>query len=122
MIYFIRSYNKFIKIGRSIDPSGRVKGLQTGSPIKLHVKAVLPGDFKTEKGLHELFSHLRANGEWFRYTDELKWYIRAIQDNPDVCNIKTLHKISLQMRLEAKSKRLGDNHKLSKRINKNCGV
>lgn len=116
MIYFVRSYNKFIKIGQSIDPKSRLKRLQTGSPIKLHVKAILPGDFKTEKGLHELFSHLNVNGEWFRYTEELKWFIRAIQENPNENNIKTLHNLSLQMRLMEKSKRLGKDHKLSKRI------
>lgn len=118
MIYFIRSYNQFIKIGRSIEPDSRRKTLQTGSPIKLKVKAVLPGDYKTEKGLHELFAHIRYNGEWFRYTDELKWFIRAIQDNPDLNNIKTLYMESQKMRIADKAKRLGTGHKLNKRLAK----
>jgi hypothetical protein len=118
MIYFIRSYNQFIKIGCSSEPDSRCKNLQTGSPIKLKVKAILSGDYKTEKGLHELFAHLRHNGEWFRYTDELKWFIRAIQDNPNLNNIKSLYMESQRMRISSKAKRLGKNHKLSKRLAK----
>ena len=116
MIYFIRSYNQFIKIGRSTEPDSRCKSLQTGSPIKLKVKAVLPGDYKTEKGLHEMFSHIRHNGEWFRYTDELKWFIRAIQENPELNNIKSLYMESQKMRISHKAKRLGSEHKLNKRL------
>ena len=116
MIYFIRSYNQFIKIGRSIDPEKRKDSLQTASPIKLRIKAILPGDSKTESGLHEMFSHLRGQGEWFRYTDELKWFLRAIQNNPTMHNIKSLYIESQKLRLLDKSSRLGQEHKLTKRI------
>lgn len=116
MIYFIRSYNQFIKIGYSSDPDYRKKCLQTGSPIKLHLQATMQGCFKTETGLHEMFSHLRTNGEWFKYTDELKWFIRAVVMNPDQTNIKSLYMESQKMRLTAKAKRLNENHKLNKRI------
>ena len=116
MIYFIRSYNQFIKIGYSADPDYRKKCLQTGSPIKLHLQATLPGCFKTESGIHDMFSHLRGNGEWFKYTDELKWFIRAIQKNPEQHNIKSLYMESQKMRISDKATRLGTNHKLNKRI------
>jgi hypothetical protein len=116
MIYFIRSYNTHIKIGYSSDPEYRKKALQTGSPVKLHLQATMPGEFKTETGLHEMFSHLRTGGEWFRYTDELKWFIRAVKDNTDEQNIKTLYMESQRLRLLAKSKRLDESHRLSKRI------
>jgi len=116
MIYFIRSYNKFIKIGTSVNSGRRLKELQTASPIDFKIKAVLDGSYKTEKGLHELFSHIRHKGEWFRYTDELKWFMRAIQENPETNNIKSLYMISQKMRIQAKAKRLGKNSKLSKRI------
>jgi len=42
--------------------------------------------------------------------------MRAIQENPEINNISELQKIALKMRLVAKSKRLGSNHKLSKRL------
>ena len=116
MIYFIRSYNEFVKIGTSINPTNRKKELQTSNPKKLHVQAIIEGSFKTEKGLHELFEHSKVRGEWFRYTEEIKWYIRAIKENPEMKNIYSLYKESQKMRLEAKAKRLGKNHKLYKRI------
>ena len=123
MIYFIRSYNEFVKIGTSIDPHSRKNGLQTANPKKLHIQAVLEGSYKTEKGIHDLFKKSRVRGEWFRYTEEIKWYIRAIQENPQVNNIDALYKESLKMRINAKAKRLGKSHKLSKRIkNYDCGV
>lgn len=117
MIYFIRSYNKFIKIGVSTEPIDRLKVLQTGNPTGLHLQATMLGEFQTEKGLHEMFSHLRAKGEWFRYTDELKWFIKTVKKNPGQTNIKSLYMESQKLRLSAKAKRLGPNHKLSKKIN-----
>ncbi len=116
MIYFIRSYNTHIKIGCSSDPEYRKKCLQTGSPIKLHIQATMPGEYQTETGLHEMFPHLRTKGEWFRYTDELKWFIRAIKKNTEEINIKTLYMEAQRMRIDAKSKRLGSEHKLTKRM------
>jgi hypothetical protein len=122
MIYFAKVDKKFIKIGTSYDVSGRMKSLQTANPFPLKVEAILEGSFQTENGLHELFKHLRYNGEWFRLTDELKWFIRAIQENPKEGNIYTLYRKSQQMRLNCKAKRLGKKHKLSKRIERICGV
>jgi hypothetical protein len=42
--------------------------------------------------------------------------MRAIQESPEINNIKSLYMISQKMRLRAKAKRLGKNSKLSKRI------
>ena len=118
MIYFIRSYNEFVKIGRSYDVQARIIGLQTGSPRKLKVMAVMEGHSQTEIGLHQMFEKHRAQGEWFRLTQELKWFIRAVQEHPSENNIKTLYKLSLQMRISAKAKRLGKTHKLAKELAK----
>ena len=120
MIYFLRSYNEFVKIGTSFQLDERVSKLQTSNPRKLHVQAVLEGSYQTEKGLHELFTKYRVRGEWFKYSEEIKWFIRAIQENPKMNNIYDLHKISLQMRIEEKAKRLDKkgNNKLSKKISK----
>lgn len=115
MIYFIRLENKFIKIGYSANPDERLKELQTGSPVKLHLQATMNGCFKTEKGLHELFNHLRMKGEWFRYTDELKMFIRVAKQKP-TANIKTLYSESQKLRIDIKANRLGKDHKLSKRL------
>jgi len=123
VIYFIRSYNEYVKIGTSVDPNERINSLQTASPKKLRVQAVLEGSYKTEKGLHDLFNKSRVRGEWFRYTEEIKWYIRAVKENPNVTNIHWLYRESQKMRIKAKAKRLGKDHKLSKRLRKyDCGV
>lgn len=116
LIYFIRSYNEFVKIGRSVDPEGRRNNLQTANPKKLHIVAVMDGESQTEAGLHEMFSHLRVRGEWFRYSQELKWFIRSIQMNPEVNNIKTLYMESQKMRIQYKAKRHGASSKLANRI------
>jgi hypothetical protein len=120
MIYFIRAYNQFIKIGYTTDLSSRIKQLQTSNAFKLHVKAVLPGCQKTEKALHRMFAHLTtgAHNEWFKYGEDLKWFMRAIQENPEVHNILELERIALQMRIQRKTNRLGKKHKLSKRLDK----
>lgn len=117
MVYFIRMGNKFIKIGCSDRPSFRLQELQTASPLKLHLQAVIEGNFQTEKGLHEMFSHLKTNGEWFRYTDELKFFIRMAKNLPNQ-NIKTIYNESQKFRIKSKSKRLGKKHKISKRLEK----
>jgi hypothetical protein len=118
MIYFLRSYNNHIKIGTSSQIDERVSTLQTSNPNKLHVQAILEGSFQTESELHSIFEKYRVRGEWFKYSEEIKWFIRAIQENPEINNIYTLHKKSLQMRIEAKAKRLKSkgNDKLFKKI------
>lgn len=121
MIYFIRSHNKYVKIGTSINIDQRFRELQGANPNRLHVQAVLEGSYKTEKGLHALFSKYRIrNTEWFKYSNELKWFIRAIQENSDDNNIKSLFRKSQEMRLLEKAKRLkrNGNEKLHERIKK----
>lgn len=119
MIYFVKSNgSSYIKIGTSIDVSGRVDSLQTANPKELKVKAILNGSFQTEKGLHELFSHIRVRGEWFKWTDEMQYFIRTIRDNPSVENIYSLYRLSMQLRLTDKAKRLSarGNDKLRQKI------
>ena len=121
MIYFI-STGKHLKIGYSVDPKGRLRELQTGNPLKLSIRATMPGSFQTETGLHELFAHLRCAGEWFKYTEELKWFLCAVRDHRDEVNIKTLYMLSQKKRIAKKAKRLGKEHKLNKRIKAVSGL
>lgn len=118
MIYFLKSKDK-IKIGTTTNINGRISGLDNANPHKCKVVAILDGSYKTEKGLHELFSHLRYKGEWFRICDEIRYYLRAIRDNPKENNIYTLYKISLKIRILDKAKRLSKNgnKKLLRKIN-----
>jgi len=65
-LYFIQSNEGCIKIGRSIDPSERLKTLQTGNAHKLRLLLVLEGKGYMEFILHEKLRRYRLTGEWFR--------------------------------------------------------
>ena len=62
--YVIKSHRSgLVKIGRSMDPEARIKGLKTGAGGELETLAILNGDRESE--LHLMFSDLRVFGEWF---------------------------------------------------------
>ncbi|MEU6205370.1 GIY-YIG nuclease family protein [Micromonospora musae] len=68
------------KIGKSSDVRLRLANLQTGNPAHLHLAhAIYEPDadrrHAIEANLHHRFRHLRVNGEWFRWTDELHEYV-----------------------------------------------
>lgn len=58
-----------VKIGWSVSPFDRVKALQCGSPDYLLIYALIPGERKSEKVLHEVFEDRRVKGEWFDNSD-----------------------------------------------------
>src|SRR6266481_301165 len=76
LIYFFRS-GELIKIGWSKEPASRLRELSTGNP-NLELVATMEGNRKSETELHRRFSHLRHKGEWFRFDDEIKDFIKAI--------------------------------------------
>ena len=55
----------FIKIGRSKNVLQRLQNLQTGTYGQLIIGALEPGGASREAELHQKFSHLRRQGEWF---------------------------------------------------------
>jgi len=76
-VYFIQSAKQGpIKIGFSADVQQRMAGLQTAHPYPLRLLAQHPGSPKLEKLIHELFEHLRIDGEWFRYDKQIVEYAR----------------------------------------------
>lgn len=76
-IYFIQQQGGEyqVKIGTSTSVEDRRKGLQTANPYKLKTVLTLPGGHAEETLLHSKFGHLRGEGEWFDYRDELKHFI-----------------------------------------------
>lgn len=72
-VYFIQAMGGGpIKIGSAADVTGRLQMLQTGSPVRLQVLAVIPGaDECGEFALHAQFAESRLHGEWFQPTPEL---------------------------------------------------
>lgn len=69
------------KIGKSCQPRLRFRDLQSGSPVKLTLYAVIPQDRETE--LHLLYRHLRLHGEWFQVTEELLAHFESYRIIPE---------------------------------------
>ena len=83
-VYFIYAPNQNkVKIGRSVDIEKRYLQLRTGFMDKgtLLLGILTENEVELEKKLHNKFSHLRDNGEWFLMTKELDDFILN-------CNIK----------------------------------
>src|SRR4051812_22859144 len=72
--YFVRR-GEFIKIGSSMAPAGRIKGLQTGFPEPLEVLVIAPDNIIGEMQAHQKFAHLRTSGEWFLAAPDLLAFI-----------------------------------------------
>lgn len=87
-LYFIKDTLGRIKIGRSINPEKRVKGLQTStsSTIKLVFAVLNKGCM--EKRLHSCFSELHVRGEWFTYTTRFDDFFAYISDKTPELVIK----------------------------------
>ena len=69
-LYLIQSdVTGAVKVGRSQDPSERLKQLQTASPHKLRVILVLPDQGNQETYLHRRLARGRTQGgeEWFHH-------------------------------------------------------
>ena len=79
MIYFIQcGDNGPIKIGyTNNDVQTRMNQLQTGCPNKFRLLWVYTDNYYTESQIHEMFTHERIRGEWFRPSTELLDFIKC---------------------------------------------
>lgn len=78
-VYFVQAETMLrIKIGTSNNIARRVCELRIGSPDKLRVMAVMPGDCSVERQLHKKFSEDRLHGEWFSPSENLLAYINGV--------------------------------------------
>ena len=66
-VYLIKSESSNYKIGTSKHPEKRLVQLQTGNQEKLELINSFETNYPTlvETTLHNKFSHLKENGEWF---------------------------------------------------------
>lgn len=78
--YIIRNpVTNDIKIGMSINPGERIKGLGHASGVELEVLAVISEDI--ERKLHEKFKEYRSHGEWFKDLDgKIVNFARSIKE------------------------------------------
>lgn len=75
-VYFIREGSSGpVKIGWSKDPYKRMAALQTANPNQLILLGTIPGHLTEEKRLHQRFARDRMNGEWFRFSDEIRNFV-----------------------------------------------
>jgi hypothetical protein len=66
LIYFVGSDGGAIKIGFTQQPiKARLKCIQNGSPVKLHVLATQNAPRERERVYHDRFRAHRLHGEWF---------------------------------------------------------
>lgn len=79
-IYFIRcTATGSIKIGLSANPWKRLSKMQSDSPGVLEMLGAEPGGADREAELHQRFAKDRLRGEWFRPSDEIVTYARALK-------------------------------------------
>lgn len=71
-VYFVQAGRDGpIKIGFSKRSGLRLRDMQSGSPVRLHLLCVVPGGRLLERTLHRAFDRQRLDGEWFRPSQEL---------------------------------------------------
>lgn len=70
-IYVLRA-GEFYKIGRTRQLDSRIKALSIQLPFPVEVVHTFPSDdhVEVEQWIHDLFADKRANGEWFRLSEE----------------------------------------------------
>lgn len=80
-VYLIKSASGFYKIGRTKDPSDRIKTFSVKLPFEVEYDHLIEtGDMCTlEQNLHDHFANQRVNGEWFSLTPEHVDFIKSIK-------------------------------------------
>jgi hypothetical protein len=78
-VYFIQQNGEgcLVKIGWTVDVFGRLRTLQTASPLNLQVLLAMSGAKSLEAALHLRFRQYHVEREWFRPAPELMLYIIA---------------------------------------------
>lgn len=76
-VYFVRA-GEHVKIGVTKDVGERLDSLRTGCAHRLTLLAAILGDSTLERALHERFSHLRGEGEWFRAAPDLIAFVDGL--------------------------------------------
>ena len=72
-VYFVWAmWTANFKIGTSIHP-GRIRDLQTASPVPLKLLGLMDGGLKEERQLHAEYSPYRIHGEWFNLPEPKVW-------------------------------------------------
>ncbi len=78
-IYFILTADlEYLYIGVAVDPHTALRKLQATHPQPLNLLGHLSDRRKLGQSIHQKFSHLISQGNWFRYTEELRVHVASI--------------------------------------------
>lgn len=68
---------EMVKIGKAVNVEKRLRGIQTASPVVLHLVRTIESDDgnRLELELHRRFAQYRENGEWFRLEGALSEWV-----------------------------------------------
>lgn len=103
----------YYKIGKSINPQKRLKGMQTGNP---NCKLLCYGLGFSEDKMHHIFRKFHIKGEWFKLRfKEAELAKRMILDNPiqgDLLRISQLKAIYTEQRNEKRQDDIDKQYKL----------
>jgi len=70
-----------IKIGKADDVLFRARGIQTATPEKISILAVLSNSsHEIERQIHRRFYEFRIRGEWFEPADELLEFVGQVAE------------------------------------------
>ena len=140
----LRRLNPYAKIGMAVDVEKRLRGIQTGSPLKLKTFGCFESNAPqtAEALIHKLLKSDNVSGEWFSISEKMVHVLRSrfeikddllhelivrCEDTPDQVRIRELenyiitqnHKIDcLTTQLEALKERTASPNKISRRGSK----
>ena len=75
-VYFIRCLDA-VKIGYSGNPEGRLSKINTDNPNVCSLIGVVDADKYPERFLHDKFRSHLMDGEWYRYSDEIRDFVES---------------------------------------------
>lgn len=79
-VYLIRSATGYYKIGRTVDPSNRIKTFGVKLPFEVEYECLIESAdmHGLEAELHNHYAKQRVNGEWFQLAPEDVDYIKGL--------------------------------------------
>lgn len=80
-VYLIKSSTGLYKIGRTVNPDDRIETFTVKLPFHVEYDHLIPCNnrFSAERTMHQLFRHVRKDGEWFALSASDVAFIKSIK-------------------------------------------
>jgi hypothetical protein len=103
LVYFVMNYDTgAVKIGFTTNIKERLSSLRSGAGARLEVLRSIEGGEKRERWLHKRFAHLRREGEWFGFHDDMLTVVPP-DEVPDVRRMTVRRDVKLTAREKLRS-------------------